>query len=310
MARIVITTSTFDLANFREREVVEAAGYEVVLNPRGQRLTEAEVTELLKSGVVGMIAGVEPLTRPVLEGAPSLKVIARCGAGVDNVDLDAARSLGITVCSTPDAPTRAVAELTVAHILSLARRVAESDRSIRRGSWQPFKGSLIASQTIGIVGFGRIGRMVARLLSAFEARLLACDVAFAHNTPGSPEFMPLPALLAQSNIVTLHVPYTAATHHLIDANAISGMKQGALLVNVARGGLIDEPALLQALRSGRLGGAALDCFEQEPYAGPLLECENLQASAHMGSYAREARAIMETEASAALVAGLRQHSLL
>ncbi|MGH8249555.1 MAG: phosphoglycerate dehydrogenase [Steroidobacteraceae bacterium] len=313
MSRILITTSTFDMANFHERKAVEAAGYELALNPYGRRLTGPDVEALLTGDVVAMIAGVEPLTAKALKAAPALKVIVRCGAGLDSVDLDAARSLGISVLSTPDAPTLAVAELTVAHILSLTRRVAECDRSMRAGKWQQLTGSLISRQTIGIVGFGRIGRKVAQLLSAFEAKLLACDVAdvgAVSGSPGAPEVLPLAALLSRSDIVTLHVPYSATTHHLVDASAIAGMRRGALLVNVARGGLVDEQALLQALRSGQLGGAALDCFEQEPYAGQLLECENVQATAHMGSYSREARALMEAEASAALVSFLRAQSLL
>jgi D-3-phosphoglycerate dehydrogenase len=308
MPKLLFTTSTFDLDNFRDRTAVEAAGYVLVMNPTGRRLTEHEVTRLLGDDVVGMVAGVEPLTAAVLGSAPALKVIARCGTGLDHVDLDAARTLGIEVYSTPEAPSAAVAELAVAHILSLARRIPECDRAMRAGRWQPLMGSLLARQTIGIVGLGRIGNKVARLLMSFEPRLLGFDTAARDGTPA--EIVPLDDLLAQSDIVTVHVPLLDSTRGLIGAAEIARMKRGALLVNVARGGVVDESALLEALRSGQLGGAAIDCFSAEPYAGPLLECDQVQLSAHMGSYAREARALMEAEACDALVTGLRLRSLL
>lgn len=311
MAKLLFTTSSFDLGNFRERAAAERAGYELVLNPYGKRLTEEQAAELLADDVVGVVAGVEPLTAAVLRRARSLKVIARCGIGLDNVDMQVAATLGISVFCTPDAPTRSVAELTLAHILSLTRRVAESDRAIRRGRWQPLMGALLSRQTVGIVGCGRIGRTVARMLSAFEARLLIYDAAPGSDmVPPSAQFVSLESLLAQSDIVTLHIPYSAETHHLIDAAALSRMKPTAVLVNVARGGLVDESALFEALSAGRLAGAGVDCFEVEPYSGPLAQCEQVQMTAHMGSYAREARALMEAEACDALMVGLRQHGLL
>lgn len=310
MPKLLFTTSSFDLANFRERDVAERAGYELVLNPYGKRLTEEQITRFLCDDVVGIVAGLEPLNHAVLGSAQALKVIARCGIGMDNVDLGAAQKLGISVFCTPDAPTQAVAELTLAHLLALVRRVSESDRALRQGRWQPLMGSLLSRQTVGIVGFGRIGKSVGRMLTAFGPRLLVYDAAPVTWAHESLRVVPLKELLAQSDIVTLHVPYMADTHHLIDAAALALMKPGALLVNAARGGLVDEAALLAALESGRLGGAALDCFESEPYSGPLMAFDNVQVTAHMGSYAREARAVMEAEACDALMRGLRQHSLL
>jgi D-3-phosphoglycerate dehydrogenase len=310
MPKLLFTTSSFDLNNFREREAVERAGFELVLNPHGKRLTEEQVSGFLKDDVVGIVAGLEPLTQAVLAGANGLKVIARCGIGMDNVDLGAAEQLGISVFNTPDAPTRAVAELTLAHMLSLARRVAQSDRALRAGKWQPLMGSLLSFQTVGLVGFGRIGKTVGRMLSGLGPRLLVYDAAPVTWTHECMRVVSLKELLSGSDIVSLHVPYQADTHHIIDEAALARMKPGALLINAARGGLIDETALLAALKSRHLGGVALDCFESEPYSGPLLECDNVQATAHMGSYAREARAVMEAEACDALMRGLRQHSLL
>ena len=281
-----------------------------MLNPFGKRLTEVQATELLDSDVVGMVAGVEPLTEKVIRGASSLKVIARCGSGLDNVDLSVAQRLGISVFNTPDAPTQAVAELTLAHILSLIRRISECDRAIRAAHWKALMGSLLASQTVGVVGYGRIGRKVSRLLQAFGTRVLVCDSAPIGEEEDGIEVVSLETLLSSSDIVTLHLPYSAGTHHFINAKRLSLMKSTARLVNVSRGGLVDEIALIDVLQAGRLQGAALDCFESEPYSGPLSRCENVQLTAHMGSYAREARAMMEAQACDALLHGLRQHGLL
>lgn len=310
MAKLLFTTSSFDLNNFRERAAVDAAGYELLLNPHGKRLTEDQVTDLLNDDVVGMVAGLEPLTASVLRSAKSLRVIARCGIGLDNVDLNAAQELGISVFCTPDAPTRSVAELTLAHILSLARRIPECDRAIRLGRWKPLMGSLLSHQAVGIVGFGRIGRTVARMLTELAGTILVCDAAPIHEPPPSVRVVPVDELLAESDIVTLHIPHDAETHHFIDARSLAKMKRGALLVNASRGGIVDESALLEALQSGQLAGAAVDCFEVEPYSGLLLTSDKVQMSAHMGSYAREGRIIQEAEACDALVRGLRQHSLL
>ena len=306
MPKLLFTTSTFNLKNFVELESFKSAGFEFILNPYGKRLTEAQVAELLDEHVVGMVAGVEPLTESVINNAKALKVISRCGIGLDNVDLNAAERNNISIFNTPDAPSKAVAELSVAHILSLSRRIAECDRALRRGHWQPLMGSLISKQTVGIVGFGRIGRLVSKILLAMGARVLVYD-AIEIKSDIDIETVSLDELLIKSDIVSLHLPYSQDTHHLINAKKLSLMKSHALLINVARGGLIDETALISALNNKIISGAALDCFEDEPYTGPLLECEGVQMTAHMGSYAKEARAMMEAEACASLVKGLKQH---
>lgn len=309
MQKLLFTTSSFDLKNCADRTALETAGFELILNPFGKRLRESQVVELLDDGVVGMVAGVEPLTESVFRGARSLKVISRCGIGLDNVDLNAAKELGISVFNTPDAPTRSVAELTLAHILSLLRHIAESNQAIRIGKWQAMMGSLLARQTVGVIGFGRIGRMVTHLLLAFDARVLVHDEIAAATEEGV-EVVSLDRLLMESDVVTLHIPYTKSTHHLINSERLALMKPSAFIVNVARGGLIDEIALCVALQEKRLAGAALDCFEVEPYSGSLINCEGVQMTAHMGSYAREARAMMEQEACVNLVKGLRYHGLV
>ena len=173
MDRVLITTSSFDVENNPALQALQTAGIEVRANPYGRRLTESEIAKLLEADVRGMIAGVEPLTRTVLAGAAGLKVISRCGIGLDNVDLVAAKELGIKVCNTPGAPVTAVAELTVVLILDLLRRVAQADRTIRQGQWKQIMGNLLAFQKVGIIGYGRIGRRVGELLHAFGATILA-----------------------------------------------------------------------------------------------------------------------------------------
>lgn len=305
MPRILFTTSSFDLANFEAKGELEEKGYEFLVNPYGKRLTEDQVDQLLTDDVVAMVAGLEPLTQRVLENAKGLKVIVRCGIGIDNVDIVAARELGISVFNTPDAPTRAVAELTLAHILSLCRRIPESDAGLRTGKWTPLMGRLLSRQTVGIVGFGRIGKMVAQLLTGFGCRMLVYD-PYPVSMVDYVTLVPLEELLRESDVVTLHLPYMPNTHHLIDQLRLDQMKSAALLINVARGGLIDEAALLKTMEAKKIAGVALDCFEEEPYNGPLLSLPNIQVTAHMGSYAQEARSMMESEACTLMVNRLKE----
>jgi D-3-phosphoglycerate dehydrogenase len=205
--------------------------------------------------------------------------------------------------NTPEPPAQAVAELTIGHILGIMRHIARVDRSIRSGVWKGQFGSLLAGKTVGIVGYGRIGRKVATLLGAFDARVIVHD---PYVTAVDAHVVTIDELFRTSDIVTLHVPYTADNHHLINAQRLAVMKPGAVVVNVARGGLIDESALADALRSGVVGGAALDCFEDEPYSGQLIAFDNVQMTAHMGTYATETRGQMERQAAAQLVEHLRQ----
>lgn len=305
--QVLISTSSFNLANFAQLSDLKKAGVEVKLNPFAARLTEKQVIDLLGTDTIGLIAGLEPLTKNVLQAAKSLKVIARVGTGLDSVDLVAAKELEIIVLNTPDAPTKAVAELTIAHILGLLRHLSQADRQIRNGIWKGLMGSLLETKTVGIVGFGRIGKRVATLLSAFGASVLISD---AQAKSGDFQNVGLDELCTRSDIVSLHLPYSEATHHIIDEKRINLMKKGSFIVNISRGGLVDEAMLLAALKSGHLAGAALDCFEQEPYEGELRNLENVQITAHMGSYARETRDLMEQEASRLLVNALHEKNLL
>ena len=308
MSKVLITTSSFSLGNFAQAKSLHDAGISLEMNPHGRRLSEDEVAELVATDVIAILAGLEPLTDRVLSNAKSLRVIARCGTGLDSVDLQAASRLGIDVFNTPDAPTQAVAELTIAHMLNSLRHISTTDSNMRSGKWTPTMGSLLATKTVGLIGVGRIGSAVAKLAQAFGARVIGFDpVVSSHN---SVELLSLDEVLNQADIVSLHVPINDQTHHIVNASAISRMKPGSIIVNVSRGGLIDESALHDALKSQHLSGAALDCFEDEPYSGPLLQIPGVHVTAHMGSYARETRDLMEVEASTNLVNGLRKRGLI
>ncbi len=292
---ILITTSSFGAGGDHVLARLRQNARAVILNPHGRKLTEAEVKELItEHRPIGMIAGIEPLTRDVLAAADGLKVVSRCGAGTDTVDMEAARRLGIVVTVTPDAVTIPVAELTVALILGVLRRIHTVDASIRSGGWERPMGRLLFEKTVGIVGLGRIGTYVSRLLSPFGCRLVGFDPALA--THEVCRLTGLVELIEHSDIVTLHIPYSEQNRRIIDRERIGRMKQGAVLINAARGGLVDEEALAEAIRAGRLSGAGLDCFDTEPYRGVLTDVPQVLLTPHIGSYAAEARSMMEAQA--------------
>ena len=305
MHNILITLSSFGQYNTSPLTKFDHFDLQAILNPYGRKLTETEVLELImQHQPIGMIAGVEPLTHPVLEKARNLKVISRCGIGMDSVDLDAAKDLDILVMNTPDAPTIPVAELTLGMILTLLRHIHLSDASIRKGSWKRPMGNLLHGKTVGLIGCGRIGSYLAGLLSSFGCKILGCDPFV--NKSDNFFLVDLGEILSDADIISLHIPYNRENHHFINAKRIQSMKKGALLINTARGGLIDEDALYNALSSGYLGGAAMDCFEEEPYAGKLKDLDSVLLTAHIGSYAQEGRIMMERQAVENLLRELKK----
>lgn len=305
MNNVLITTSSFAADVPDLLASMESAGLKPILNPYRRKLSEDEVAALIKEfRPIGMIAGVEPLTRAVMTTAPFLKAISRCGIGMDSIDLAAATELGITVTNTPDAPTIPVAELTIGLILTLLRSLHLSDTSIRRGEWERPMGTLLYGKTVGIIGCGRIGSCVARIASAFGCRLIGYD-PYCTGHP-SIELTTLEYLLHVADVVSLHLPYSRESHHFVDGEKLALMKPESVLINASRGGLVDEVALAGALAAGKLSGAALDCFEIEPYSGPLTGLKNTLLTGHIGSYAREGRMIMERQAVDNLLKALQE----
>ena len=266
-----------------------AGTFDVVEHPTEQERTEEEMITLLSDadGAITLLS--DPLTRRVLSSNPNLRIVANFAAGHNNVDAGAARELGITVTNTPGVLTEATADLTMALILAVTRRIVEGDREIRstgRCEWDPlgFLGPALEGKLLGIIGMGRIGNAVARRAIAF-----GMDVIHTGRTNGTP----LGELLARSDIVSLHAPLTNATRHLIDRRALESMKAGSYLVNTSRGPLVDEDALCDALDSGHLRGAAIDVYENEPAVNPrLLAMPNVVVLPHIGSATEEARNAM------------------
>lgn len=297
--KIAVTTSSFSQKDQRPLELLRSRFKEVRLNPYGRTLAVPEVNKLL-SDCVGVLAGTEPYTAEVLHALPALRVISRCGIGLDNVDMAAAAARNILVFSTPDGPSEAVAELTVGMALDLARALSWHDRKLRTGVWEKKLGRLLTGQKVGVVGYGRIGRRVATLFQA-----LGCMVATSDPfvDPSPLPNMPLEALLIWCDGVTLHCPPRAGGV-LIGRAELGLMRPESWLINASRGGVVDEEALGEALREGRLSGAAMDAFRCEPYHGPLVDLDQTLLTPHIGSYAREARIAMEMEAAENLIRGL------
>jgi D-3-phosphoglycerate dehydrogenase len=297
--RVLVTTVPFAEPDRRPRDLLSGAGVHYEVQGLGRRLTEHELADLAPPFSV-LIAGTEPITERVMDAAPNLRLIARVGIGLDGVDLVAARDRGIAVSFTPDAPSPAVAELTVGLMLNLARHTIFADRSLRAGSWKRFMGRRLADATVGVIGVGRIGTRVIRILrNAFPSiRILAHDIApdEGFGREHDVEWVDKEELLAASDFVTVHVPLTPLTRQLIGARELTLMKPTSVLVNTARGGVVAERALVDALRGGTLAAAAVDVFEQEPYAGELTAIPNCILTCHMGSMTEDCRTRMETEA--------------
>jgi D-3-phosphoglycerate dehydrogenase / 2-oxoglutarate reductase len=297
MMKIIWTTSSLGIRSFPET-------WEIVPNPHRRLLTEEEALEFLtRENPEGMIAGVEPLTRRVLKCAPALKAISRCGVGLDSVDLDAAEELGIRVMNTPTAPLQSVAELTVALILGLLRNIAVLDARMKNGEWCRAKGYLVGGKTVAIIGCGRIGTRVAAILRSFGCTLIGYD-PFLDSHPEI-RLLDLESIWPAADIVSLHMPSTKDNYHFVDEIALSRMKETAVLINTARGALVDENALFSALNTGVIAGAGLDVFEEEPYSGPIKDLgDRVILTPHVASSAVEGRAAMENEALENLVGAL------
>ena len=298
---IAITTSSFGKESSEPLDLLLAAGFTLAFNPHGRKLTKAETVELVRAAD-GLIAGTETLDREVLTQLPKLRVISRVGTAVDNVDQVCAAERCIPVFNTPDGPTDGVAELALGGLLALLRRVPQADASIRRGEFAKPMGRLLRGKTVAIVGLGRIGKALAKLLQPFAVTLLAVDPVRDEKFAGqySVRYVPLEEALTLADVISLNLAGSPKTP-LLGAAQLAQMKAGAVLVNVARGGWIDENALLEALQSGRLGGAYLDVFAAEPYKGPLAGVESVVLTSHIGSYALECRVGMEVEAAGKVI---------
>jgi len=281
--------------------------YQIIKNPYGRKLTEDEVIELGKD-CIGIVAGVEPLTKKVMDALPYLKCISRVGAGIDNVDLAYAKQKGIIVANTPDGPTRAVAELTIAMTLSLLRKIPQADAAMKSKIWKKQIGSLLFEKHVGVIGLGRIGRLAAEMFRALGNPVIGYDLYPDKEWAASRNIQigSINDVLSKADILTLHVPGNKDKTPVVGSDEIEKMKEGSYLINIARGGVVDEEALYDALVKNKLAGAAVDVFLKEPYDGPLCSLDNVVLTPHLGSYAKEGKLKMEIEAVENLINVLKE----
>jgi len=291
---LYVTLSTFAEVDREPLRVLEASGLRFGVNRTGKRPTAHEVMES-SQGAKALVAGVEEYDATILGQfhQKGLRCISRCGVGTENIDGQAAERLGIAILNTPDEPVQAVAEHVLCLILALLRRLPELDRDTKAGKWARHTGNLLYGKIVGLIGYGRIGKRTGELARAFGASLLVLDPEFL-PAAGIERAMDLKNLLERADIVSLHCPPGAVR---LGALEMTSMRKGAWLINAARGDLVDEIALGEALDRGHLAGAALDVFPEEPYRGKLLDNPKVILTPHQATLTKETRSAMEIKAT-------------
>jgi D-3-phosphoglycerate dehydrogenase / 2-oxoglutarate reductase len=311
MPKVLITTVPFGDKNRLPIDLLENSNIEYLINPLNKKLTEDELADLITDFDV-IIAGTEPITKKVMNSAANLKMISRVGIGLDSVDLLEAKKSGITVSYTPDAPAPAVAELTIGLMLTLLRSVQLSNMEMHNGKWHRFFGRRLSEITIGIIGVGRIGRGVLQHLQGFGLpKILLNDTSQNHDLDQTSniEWVDKDTIYQKADIVTIHTPLTTQTKNMVKKEQLLSMKEDAIIINTARGGIINEQDLYEVMKDGHLDGAAIDVFNFEPYNGKLKEIRRCILTAHMGSMSVDCRTRMEIEATEEAVRFLTNQSL-
>ncbi len=291
---------------------VEAMAATGLLDPHVKTgLTEEEVIQIIPEFAAVVVRSQTKITARILEAATQLKAVGRAGVGVDNVDVDAATKRGVIVMNTPGGNTVSTAEHAFSLLMTLARNIAQADASVRQGKWErkKFEGVELYGKSLAILGMGRIGSEIARRAIAFGMRVSAYDPYLSASRARSLQVElvdDIPTILSQADFVTLHMPLTKETHHMLNADSLAKAKKGVRIINCARGGLIDEKALLAAIEAGQVAGAALDVFEQEPPSpeDPLLTCSKMIFTPHLGASTAEAQEGVGIEIAEAIAAAL------
>jgi D-3-phosphoglycerate dehydrogenase / 2-oxoglutarate reductase len=289
--KILSTSPSFGYFASEPLDYLKCHDCEWDLLPQGKKISQEELTDRIREADAIVVGMEEKITEGVLDAATKLKIITKHGAGVDNIDIPAATKKGIPVVSAAGANSDAVADLTMGLFLSLARTIPFADRSVKEGRWPRLVGIQINGKVLGIIGLGQIGKKVAKRATGFDMKVLSYDVVkddvFARQCGIA--YLPLEEVLAQSDFLSIHIPLNSSTRRLIGEKELRLMKKDSFLVNVSRGSIVDEEALCHALKEGRIRGAALDVFEQEPPGGsPLLKLDNFISTPHMAGYTREA----------------------
>ena len=293
---IFVGLSTFAAKDRRPLDLLASSGYPYKIHTTGKRIT---TPELLKNGLDAavILAGVEPYDTATLNQLPALRCISRCGVGVDSIDLPMAKKRKVVVANTPTIPIEAVAELALSMFLALSRNLRVQANLMQERRWERLSTHLLAGRTVGLLGLGRIGQRVAQLCKAFNALVIAYD-PMLEKTMGQNlgvNLVTKEKLLAESDIVSLHASKSSEHQVLIGSSELAKMKRGSILVNLARGEMVDDDALVEAISSGHIAGAGLDVFSKEPYQGPLCDFEQVILTPHSATLPIETRAAMELQ---------------
>jgi len=292
--KVFVSTHPFSSTSKEPMKLLQESNFDVKLNPFEHKMTSQELAKEIKDSEI-LIAGTEKITEEVFQNAPKLKLISRVGIGLDGVDFELCKKYGVRVAYTPDAPTMAVAELCVAMILDLARQITITDKNIRVGVWKRHMGTLLYGKTIGIFGMGRIGKSLVHLLSSFNVKFLVHDINpdIAFGRLYNVNFVSKEEVLKNSDVISVNIPLKKDTLDYITSKELSLMEPHAIVINTARGGIINENDLYDALKEKIIAGAAVDVFEEEPYSGKLIELENCLLTCHMGASTIDSRTDME-----------------
>ncbi|ABE52500.1 phosphoglycerate dehydrogenase [Methanococcoides burtonii] len=295
--KVFVSTHPFSSTSQTPLELLKSNEIDVILNSHERKITTRELASDIGNSDV-LIAGTERITEEVIKNAPNLKLISRVGVGLDGVNFELCNKYGIKVTYTPDAPTMAVAELCVGIILDLSRKISYTDRNVRKGVWDRYMGNLLYGKTVGIFGMGRIGKSLVHLLSSFNVKFLVNDITpdFSFGRLYNIEFVSKNDVLEKSDIISINIPLKKDTYDFITLNEIKKMRSNAILINTARGGIVNESDLYEALKNSMISGAGIDVFEEEPYKGKLTELGNCVLTCHVGASTINSRTEMETQA--------------
>jgi len=295
--KVFISTHPFSSTSPEPMRLLNYNEFEVRLNPYEHKISTEELAKVIGNAEV-LIAGTEKITEEVFKNAPNLKLISRVGIGLDGINFELCKKYGVKVAYTPDAPTMAVAELCLGMILDLGREITKTDKNIREGIWKRHMGTLLYGKTIGIFGTGRIGKSLIHLLSSFNVNIIAHDINpdIAFGRLHKVKYMTKVEVLKYSDVISINLPLKADTYDYITMKEFDLIQNHAILINTARGGIVNEGDLYNALKNKTIAGAAVDVFEEEPYKGKLIELENSLLTCHMGASTIDSRTDMEVQA--------------
>ena len=312
MTKVLITTIPFGDPEPKSLEMLKNAGIDYTINPFNRKITETDLKEII-SDYDGLIAGTETISKQVIDLAPKLKIIARVGVGTDGVDLNYAKNKDIKITYTPDAPGPAIAELAIGFMYSLLRSTHTANLQIRDGKWNRSIGRSFSDMTIGVIGAGRVGSKVIDLINKIGCKKLLVSDVYHNETLREHygfEWASKETVFNESDIITFHVPLTADARGMVKTEQLLSMKEDVLIINTARGGIIDENDLYSVMQTGHIGGVAIDVFDQEPYTGPLINIDRCLLTPHIGSASRECRAKMELESAEDIIRFFKNEELL